>query len=201
MVLKAGAFSFDRFRISNLYSAYFGMSPREQTIALVGAGVAIILVIVLPIAVASSRIGKLEREVADGRRQFKEVVRAIEAYNRKRSQLAGLQQQLAGGYDQQISTTLESIAEQNGIKDQIDSLKEKAAAPSDLFEEASVDVRLKRVSLQQLIDFLYAIEHHPEKMLRLRQLSVKPRFDNKQDLDVSFTVSTYRLLEGATEGV
>lgn len=201
MVLKAGAFSLDRFRISNLYSAYFGMSPREQTIALVGAGVAIILVIVLPVAIASSRIGKLEREVADGRRQFKEVVRAIEAYDRKRAQLAGLQQQLVGGYDQQISTTLESIAEQNGIKDRIDSLKEKAAAPSDLFEEASVDVRLKRVSLQQLIDFLYAIEHHPEKMLRLKQLSVKPRFDNKQDLDVSFTVSTYRLLEGATEGV
>lgn len=201
MVLKAGTFSLERLKVANLYSAYFGMSPREQTVALVGAAVVLILIVVLPIAVASSRIGRLEREVAEGRRQFKEVVRAIDAYDRKRNQLVGLQQQLAGGYDQSISTTLESIAEQNGIKDRIDSLKEKPAATTDLFEEASVDVRLKRVLLQQLVDFFYAIEHHPDKMLRLKQLSIKPRFDNKQELDVSFTVSTYRLLEGATEGV
>lgn len=201
MVLKAGTFSLERLKIANLYSAYFGMSPREQTIALIGAALVLILVVVLPIAIASSRIGKLERDVTEGRRQFKDIVRAIDLYEKKRNQLAGMQQQLAGGFDQSISTTLESIAEQNGIKEKIDSLKEKPAATTDLFEEASVDVRLKRVVLQQLVDFLYAIEHHPDKMLRLKQLSIKPRFDNKQDLDVSFTVSTYRLLEGATEGV
>jgi general secretion pathway protein M len=201
MALKFGSLSLERFKIANLTSAYFGMSPREQTASLVGAAVVLVLVIVLPIAIASGRIGKLEKEVAQGRTQQKEIIRAIEGYSEKKAQLMQLQQTLAGGFDSSISTTLESMAEQAGIKDKIDSLKEKAAAPSDLFDEASVDVRLKRLTLQQTIDFLYAIEHNPDKMLRLRQLSIKPRFDNKQELDVAFTVSTYRLLEGATEGV
>lgn len=201
MVLKVGGLSLERFRIENLYTAYFGMSPREQTMALVGAAVALVLVIVLPITIASNRIGKLEREVADGRKQFKGIMRAVETYDAKKTQLAQLQQTLASGYDAALTTTLESMAEQAGIKDRIDSLKEKAAAPSDLMEESAVDVRLKRVTLEQLVDVLYAIEHHPEKILRLKQLSIKPRFDNKQELDVSFTVSTARLLEGAAEGV
>ncbi len=201
MALKMGSLGLDRLKIANLYSAYFAMSPREQTVSLIGAAVVVILVVVLPITVASSRIGKLERESAQGRTQLREIIRAIESYDTKKAQLTQMQQSLAGGFDSSISTTLETIAEQSGIKDRIDSLKEKPAAPSDLFEEASVDVRLKRVTLQQTLDFLFAIENHPEKLLRLKQLSMKPRFDNKQEMDVNFTVSTYRLLEGVAEGV
>ena len=201
MALKMGSLSLDRLRLSNLYSAYFGMSPREQTIALAVSAAVLVLIIVLPVTIASSRIGKLENEVAQGKSQLREIMHAIDSYNQKKAQLGQLQQTLAGGFDSSISTTLETIADQSGIKDKIDSLKEKPAAPSDLFDEASVDVRLKKVTLQQTIDFLYAIEHHQEKMLRLKQLSMKTRFDNKQEFDVSFTVSTYRLLEGVTEGV
>lgn len=201
MALKIENWSLERFKVGNLSGIYFGMSPREQSVALVGALAALVLVVVLPIAVASSRIGRLDREAGEGSRQFREIVRAVESYDAKKAELAALQQTLAGGFDSSLSTTVESLAEQGGIKEKIDSLKEKPAAASDLFDEAAVDVRFKRISLQQLVDLLFAIEHHPDKLLRVRQLSVKPRFDNKQDLDVSFTVSTYRLLEGAVEGL
>lgn len=201
MALKFGGLSLERIKLSNIYNAYFAMTPREQTMGLAAAALVLVLIIVLPIAVASGRIGKIEKEVAEGKKQFREIVRAIESYDQKKAQLVQMQQTLAGGFDSALSTTIESLAETSGIKDRIDSLKEKAAAPSDIFDEASVDVRLKKITLQQLVDFLYVIENHPDKVLRLKQLSVKPRYDNKQDLDVSFTVSTYRLLEGATEGI
>ncbi len=201
MSLKVGSLSLERLKFSNLYSAYLGMSPREQTMALIGAAVALILVFVLPVTVASGRIGKLEREVQQGKGHLRDIIRAIDSYNRKKATLSQMQKSLAGGFDSSISTTLESMAEQSGIKEKIDSLKEKPTSPSDLFDIASVDVRLRRVSLEQLVDFLYRIENQPDKMLRLRQLSIKPRFDNKQEMDVSFTVSTYRLLEGVLEGM
>jgi Sec-independent protein translocase protein TatA len=187
-------------KLERIYNAYFGMSPREQTFALVGAIVVVVLVVILPVYVASNRISRLERDLAQGRRQFRDVMRTIDVYNGHRAELAGLQQTLAGGYDSSISTTIEAIAEKNNMKDQIDSLKAKATAPSDLFEESAVDVRIRRVELKPLIDFLYAIENDPEKMLRIKTLNMKPRFDSKKLVDVSFTVSTYRFLEGAGEG-
>lgn len=188
-------------KLERIYNAYFGMSPREQTFALVGAIVVVVLVVVLPVFVASNRISRLEKDLAQGRMQFRDVMRTIDSYNGRRAELAGLQQMLAGGYDSSISTTIESIAEKNNMKDQIDSLKAKATAPSDLFEESAVDVRIRRVELKPLIDFLYAIENDPEKMLRIKTLNMKPRFDSKKLVDVSFTVSTYRFLEGVGEGL
>lgn len=200
MAIKLQNLGVDRFKIANLYSMYFGMTPREQTIALVAAAIVLLLVVVMPIYVAGNRITRLERDVAEGNKQIKEVMGAIELYNKKRSQLAGFQQQLSGGFDSSLSTTLETLADTNGIKDKIDSIKKKDSTPSETFDESSADVRLKKVTIQQLVDFLFAIEHHPDKILRLKQLSIKTRFDNKQEMDASFTVSTYRLLEGATEG-
>ncbi len=200
MALKVGTFSLERLKVENLYNAYLGMTAREQTMALIGAAVVVILVVVLPVTVASSRISKLQREVNAGSSQLRDIMRAIESYDQRKAELEGTLQFLAGGFDSSISTTLESLAEKEGIQDRIDSLKEKAAAPSEIYDEASVDVRLKRVSLQQLVNFLYAIENQPDKVLRLKKISVKSRFDKKDQLDVSFTVSTYRLLEGAGEG-
>lgn len=200
MALKLGNFSLQRLKPANLYSAYFALSPREQTVALVVAAVLLVLIVVLPVTIASGRIAKLEKDVANGREQFKEIMRAMESYDTKRAELASVQQYVSAGYDSAISSTLESIAEANNIKERIDSLKEKSPVTGDLFDEMSVDVRLKKVTLQQVVDFLYAIEHHPDKVLRLKQLTMKTRFDNKQELDVSFTVSTYKLLEAAGEG-
>ncbi len=200
MALRLGSFDLKKLSIEKIYNAYFGMSPREQTAALVAAAVALVLIVVLPVWIASSRIGKLEREVAQGSKQFKDVVRAIEAYSARKADLQGLQKMLTAGYDASPSTTIEAIAEKTGLKDQIDSIKAKPVAPSDVLEESAVDVRLKKVRLEPLIDFLQAVENDPDKLLRIKMLDVKPRFDNKQELDASMTISTYKLLEGAPEG-
>lgn len=201
MALRLGSINIRQLKLESLYNAYFGMTPKEQTAALGIAAVVLVLLVVLPVVIASSRIGRLEKELDQGKKQFREVVRAIDSYEQRKVELTGMQQALAGGFDASLSTTMETIAEKNGMKDSIDSLKAKAVAPSDLFEEASVDVRLKKVMLQPLIDFLYAIENDPDKMLHIKSLGIKPRFDNKQELDVTLTVSSYRLLEGAAEGL
>ena len=148
MALRLGSLNIKQLKLENLYNAYFGMGPREQTFALVGAAVVIVLVVVLPIFVASSRISRLEKDLVQGRQQFRDVMRAIDSYNETKSELAGLQQTIAGGFDSSISTTIESIAEKNGMKDQIDSLKAKATSPSDLFEESAVDVRMRKVEIK-----------------------------------------------------
>lgn len=200
MAIRLGRFSIERVKIDNLYAVYLGMNPKEQTVALVVASIAVLLILILPVAVASSRISKLEKDVVQGRGELRQIMRAIEVYDSKNAELKQIQKMVGAGFDSSLSTTLESIAEKQGIKEQIDSLKEKATAPSDIFDESSVDVRLKKISLKQLIDYLHAIENNDNTMLALKNLSVKTRFDNKRDLDASFTVSTFRLLEGGGEG-
>jgi general secretion pathway protein M len=199
MPLRIGRFSIEKFGLDNLYSIYLGMNPKEQTVSMIAAGIVVLLVIILPVTVASNRISKLEDEATKGRDHIREVMKEIESFDAKSNKLKQMQAMIGGGFDSSISSTLETLAENNGIKDKIDSLKEKPTQPTETFDEASVDMRLKKVKLDQLVQYLHSIENNTNTILRLKSLSVKPRFDNKQDLDASFNVSTYRLLEGAAE--
>ena len=56
MALRLGSINLKKIKLESIYNAYFGMTPREQTFALVGAAVVIVLVVVLPVFVASSRL-------------------------------------------------------------------------------------------------------------------------------------------------
>ena len=130
MDLRLGNINLERLKLQNLYNVYLGMTPREQTMALIGTVIILILVVVLPVMVASGKITKLEKSIDRGNKQIKEIIREIDQLNEAKSQLSQVQSLLAGGFDASISTTLENLASQNGIQDRIDSLKEKPVSPS-----------------------------------------------------------------------
>src|SRR3989338_2108551 len=200
MEFKLGPLRLERLRLDNLYASYLGLSPREQTFSLIGLGILPILAIFVPISLASSSLTSLEKNIVEEEKNLKQMMRGIETHNEMKSKMEAMERTFSTGFDSSIASTLESIANKAGIKARIDSLKEKNIAPSDLYDETSVDVRLKRILLSELISFLYEIENHPQKILRLSHLEIKPRFDSKQELDVSFSVSSFRLRENNEEG-
>ncbi|MBI2091822.1 MAG: hypothetical protein HYT75_02340 [Deltaproteobacteria bacterium] len=193
MSLKSKYAVLERFNIETLYNTFLGLQPREQIIAMIVAGIVLIVVIIMPISLAGSRISALEKAIFTSRDQINDVVREIGDYNREKSQLNAVESQLRSGFDTSISTTIESLASQSGIKESMESLKERPLAPSDIFDEASVDVRIARITLEQLVDFLYKVEGEKGRVLRVKQLQAKPRYDNRKLLDVSFQVSTFKL--------
>lgn len=195
MDLKLGSLDLSRLKVGNLYNAYLGLTSREQTIALVVAGAVLVLAVFLPVTVASGKISRLEKDIQSGNKQIREVVREIDRYQEVQAELLASEKKLAGGFDSAIATTMESLASRAGIADRIDSLKEKPTAASDILDEVTVDVRVKKVTLPDLIKYLQSIEQDPNKLLRLKQLEIKPRYDNKEELNASFSVSTFRLLE------
>lgn len=135
----------------------------------------------------------MEKQISTGREQISDVMREIGDYNREKAKLSAIESQLKSGFDTSISTTLENLASQAGIKESVDSLKERPLVPSDIFDEASVDVRISKVPLDQLLDFLYRIESDKTRVLRVKQLQTKPRYDNRKLMDATFTVSTFKL--------
>ncbi len=195
MALKLGNIDLSQLKLANLYNTYLGMTSRDQTVALIVVGIILVLVVALPVTVASGKIDRLKQDLAKSSTQLKDLERAIGRYQDAQTELRAKEQQLSGGFDSAVATTLEGLASKAGIADRIDSLKEKPSATSDIVDEVAVDVRIKKVSLSELVSYLQSIEQDPDKLLRLSMLDIKPRYDNKKELDVSFAVSTYRLLE------
>lgn len=193
MSLKSKYAVFERFNIETLYNTFVGLQPREQIIAMVGAGLLLIIMVIMPISLAGGKIASMERQVYSAREQISDVMREIADYNKEKGKLNSVESLLKAGFDTSISTTIENLAAQAGVKENIDSLKEKPLVPSDLFDEASVDVRISRVSLDQLVELFYKIESERTRVLRIKQLQIKPRYDNRKLMDANFTVSTFKL--------
>lgn len=182
-----------RLNLDGIYNAFLGLPPQQQTIAMIAVAVGLIIIILLPISLASGKIGKMEKKLGLSQKEMGSIVHEIEDYGRMKEQLKEMEGRIKSGYDASLSTTLESLASKAGINENIESIKERPIVPSELFDESIVEVRVAKVTLPQLIDFLYSIENNKNKLLRVKDIRLKTRFDNKSLFDVSFQVSTYRL--------
>ncbi len=191
MALKG---SFNQLKFENLYNQFLGLQPREQTMALVGAGIALVLIIVVPIWMASGRLSKLQRTLDQGQKSMSEIVRAIDDYNKKKAELTALENKLRSGFDANANVMLENLAKQASIE--YDIRAKSTPVPKDLYNENSVEVNLKKVSLKQLVDYLYQIEYGPNRIMHIDRLRLKPTYGNRQQLDAKFDVITYQLQEG-----
>lgn len=193
MSLKARYNFLQRLNFESLYNTFLGLESREQIFALVGVGVFFLFLIGLPLSIASSKLSGLEDQLEQGREKERQIVHKLDGYRELQGQLKTLETRISGGFDPTITTTMEQLADKSGIKERIENIKEKATTPSELYDEVSADVRLNKVTVPQLVDYLYNIENNPKLFLRIQQIQIKRRYDNKQLLDVSFQVSTYKL--------
>lgn len=193
MALKDKYSFLERLNIGSLYNTFLGLPPKQQTLAIVAVAVMLGFIVLLPISLASGKIGKMDKQLKKNREDMGNIVAEIEEYNSMRDKLKEIETSLESGFDTALSTTLESLAAKAEIKDNIESIKERPVVPSELFDESIVDVRISKVTLDQLINFIYSIEYDRTKILRVKELRMRTRFDNAQLFDVSFQVSTYRL--------
>ncbi|MBI5207709.1 MAG: type II secretion system protein M [Candidatus Firestonebacteria bacterium] len=97
-----------------------------------------------------------------------------------------------------IFSYLEKLAIDAGIKEKIDHMKPITGKTNKMYEEDSVEVRLKGVSLGSLISFLYNIEHQ-NNLIKITQIHVKPREIDTAVLDVTFLAS-YSYLKKKIQG-
>ena len=100
---------------------------------------------------------------------------------------------ISNGFDSTITTTVATLAGESNIKDRIENIRDRGATSLELFDKMSVEVRLSKVTVPELINYLYKIEYNPKLLLRVMPLHIKRRFDNSQLLDVTFEAATYRL--------
>lgn len=190
MGLKGGL---SQLKFENLYNQFLGLQPREQTMALVGMGVALVVIVVAPIWWASDNLSKLQRTLDQGQTSTNAIVREIDDYNKKKADLTALETKLRTGFDSNANVTLENLAKTGNIE--YDIRAKSTPVPKDLYNENSVEVSLKKASIKQIVDYLYQIEYGGKSIMRIDKLRLKPAYGNRQQLDAKFDVISFQLQE------
>lgn len=95
--------------------------------------------------------------------------------------------------DEALISVVEKILVDNQIDRKSFSIKDSnitTAGTDDLYEEKSVQVDIKRITIQKFIDVLYTIQNR-KSFLKVSDLKLKSKFDKENQLDVSFRLSTF----------
>ncbi len=88
---------------------------------------------------------------------------------------------------------LEKKAGDAAVKASIRSMNPLPSTPAGTYEETTVEMKLDKLTMKQLTDFLYLAES-PEEMIRIRRLSLTKMKESPEYLSALIQVSTYQAL-------
>ncbi len=167
------------------------LSRRERNV-LIGAA-AFLLVLGLYLLVDSSvqRYHLLEKKIVTKKAEIRQISRLRAEYLEAHRQLANIKKQLDRGKKGfSILSFIEDLAKKENMRENIGSVKPKKMPLNDAYEEHLVEIHMENVSLPDLVDFIYRIEHSGH-LLKVKRLRIKTRYDNRDLLNVTLQVTTY----------
>jgi general secretion pathway protein M len=169
------------------------LSPRDRIALAVGA--AVILIVFLWLGVLTpyqEAMSGLDARIASRQRQLEQVRELRQEYLQLQREMAEAQKRLVGpraGFS--LFSFIEEVTGTIGVRENLVSMRPQSSPPQGEYREESVEIRLERIGLDQLVRLLYAIEN-ADVFLNVRTMRVKPRFDNPSQLDTTLTVSYYQ---------
>jgi general secretion pathway protein M len=175
------------------------LQPRER-LFIGGAGATLVLFLIFKLAIDPlfKHSSELDRQIITARRQLVELRAMQQEYQRLKSVVDSINDQLKRQQNFEIVSRLEELARQTGIPpNKILSMRQAPSPPSEMYNEASIEVKMDGVTLEQLVRYLYQIENSPQ-LLKIKRLDIKPHLDNRQLLNTTFRVSAFTLKEGTT---
>ena len=193
MALKTKYSPLQHLSLENIYTAFAGFSPRDKILALGGIVVLFLILLFLPFSLVSGKIHSMQRSIETLQQGTREVEVKIADYHRAKEEIAALEKKL--GAVGSLTSKVEGVAKKIGMT--VDQLKEKPVQETDFFEINSVEVRISGANLQQLTDFFNEIETDPSATMRFRRVQIKPKFSNRQLLDLSCEIATFSLKKEA----
>jgi len=175
---------FLRELLGKLQALYRGLAPRERL--LVSAAVGVTLIVILDLAIVAPltrRAQRFERQIEKTRKDLQEMSALSEEHRRLETHLRGVK---PIPKDYSFFHHMENIGIQSGVK--IDSIKPGAVNSMGTMKEVTYNVRIDKINLFQLVDFLYRIERNQEYPMQVNRISIRPQVRNRQFLEVSIQV-------------
>ena len=162
----------------------------RKTVVYTGLGAAV-LILYLIFQFFSSGTGRLEKKAQALQIELKKLDSLRNEYIQSKGRIEELSKSIKTG-DESLISVVEKILVESRVDRGNFSIKSRTSTSGDLYEETSVDVDLKKIPLDRMVDVLYKIQTTPV-FLKVSRFRPQTRFDNPDLMDVSFRVSTFKL--------
>lgn len=175
-------------QIGQLRGRWEKLSPRERTLVSALAATFVVMLTVISGFLILDGLSTLEEQNAASRDALRDISTQREAYLKAKAKAADLERRM-GKSPVQLQGFLEQVAKDTGV--QIPETTDQPPQPvGKQWEERSIDLRLKQVTLDSLSRFLHGVENGPN-LVMVSALHITTRDDKHEELDVELTVTAY----------
>ena len=176
----------------SILSAFSRLSDRERRLVLITVAVALVLGVFGGGYLISSSLEKKRKNVAIRREQLAEILGREDRYNeaakREKQDAARLRGNTISLFSLLQKAAAELSLELNDLNERKTPVKNNTSVT-----EVSVDVNLKKVSVDKLNALLEKIEGPESRgFVKVMKLKIGTRHDNDELLDVKLTVATWK---------
>jgi len=139
-----------------------------------------------------SKVRGLETSVTAQQRDLNTINSMIADLEESRARMAELETQLGGFQDFSVSGFLENTGDELKIADNIKGINDQGLTEGPFFDEHRYEVVLKKVTLEQLVNYLYKVQSAKEPM-RIDRLTIRSNTRNREELSANVEVVFSRL--------
>jgi len=167
------------------------LGKREKTVVALGAScVGLFILVQFIVFPFFDKREALRRGIEAKRNGLKEMTRLSAEYQSYRMKSAGIQSHLSRRpKDFTLFSFLEKAAGRAGVKDHINYMKPSGSRGTGPLKESTVEMKLEKINLRQLTDYLYLIES-PEHVVSIKRISIRDSKGEPGYLDAVMQVLT-----------
>jgi general secretion pathway protein M len=168
------------------------LNQRERIFVVIG-GIALILALLYFAIVAPYRstLKRLDNQIASRSEQLQEVKTLQTRYLELKQQMLQMERLLETQQDFSALTFIENLVERTAGRENLLSMRPQASETRNEFIIDSVEIKLERLSLKQVLELLLALEEATTPM-QVKNLHIKQRFDDRALLDATMTITALR---------
>lgn len=165
------------------------LSGREKVLVLAMVGALLVFLGVMISIFVNIALDGLKDRVATKRDNHAQILSLKSRFDKAKVDIEKIKKEITENEDVKITQVIGTLAEENGISITQTSQAKGAIDKKSKIREISYKVELRKVELAPLMRMLEGVEA-ASRLLFVRNLSLRRRYNNKSEIDVTFYVST-----------
>jgi len=177
------------------------LGAREKLYILAGTGIVILIVLVqfaiLPFWQERERVAKA---IDAQEKILREMNAQLAEYRLLKRDMDTLQKAMASRPPNfSLYSFVERKAREAGVRPNVKAINPSRGMSAGNYEEAMADVSLEKITLRQLVQFLYHADS-PQDAVRVRKLNVRKSMESPEYLAATVQLATYQAATGSRTG-
>ena len=178
------------------------LDKKQQNLA-TGAAIFVLIVLILQIAVFPfwDAKEKLAKAIKINQKKLNEISELSAEFTSLAAKTAEIKRAVsARGADFTLFSYLEKKATQANVREEIKYMNSSNRGPqSASFEESLIDMKLEKITIKQLTDFLYFAES-PADLVRIKKITINKMKESPEYLSAQIQISSFQPLTQQPRG-